>query len=100
MFNFTITVSESLVKILPVALQEHPSKKSQIRKLIYFFGSAVASGGDMTQKQADALLDDLTTDGNQIYPEKIEEFGTKLFHLHKLYGENIPYYDLNRLNAW
>lgn len=100
MFNMTITVSESLYKVMPAVLQEHPSKKRQIRKLLYFFGSAIATGGDMTQEQADALLDDLTTDGKQIYSEKIEEFGNKLLHLHKLYGENIPYYDLNRLNGW
>lgn len=53
----------------------------------------------MTQEQADSFLDDLTTDGEQIYSEKIEEFGNKLLHLHKIYGENIPLYVLHTLNG-
>ncbi len=56
MFNLTITISESLFKLLPVSMQEHPSRKRQIRKLIYFFGSAIGNGGDMTQEVFYQLL--------------------------------------------
>ena len=49
LFNLTITVAESLPKIIPVVQQEHQSKKKQIRKLVHFFGNAIATGGDMNQ---------------------------------------------------
>ena len=39
----------------------------------------------MTQDQADSLLDDFTTDGKQIYFDKIEEFGNNLSSLQKKY---------------
>ena len=39
MFNLTITVAESLPKIIPVVQQEHPSKKRLVRKLVISSGT-------------------------------------------------------------
>lgn len=82
------------------AEEKYPSKKRQIRKLGMLYGNAVSAGGDMSPGLAETLLDDLSTDGKQIYSDKIKKFGDDLLSLIRLHGMDIPPSSLNRLNGW
>ncbi len=64
------------------------------------YGNAVSAGGDMSPGLAETLLDDLSTDGKQIYSDKIKKFGDDLLSLIRLHGMDIPPSSLNRLNGW
>ena len=68
--------------------------------MIFMLGHACSCGGDMNDSLADELLDDLSTDGREIYSEKIRAFALKLQLLVKRYGMDIPVRGLERLNGW
>lgn len=96
MFNLTITVSEAFIPAAIAAEREYPSKRKNIRRLASFFAQAVASGGDMNEEMAEEFLDGLSTDGKQIFSDKISSFGSKLLTLTNRYGFDIPISELSR----
>ena len=63
-------------------------------------GHSCSCGGDIDNSLADELLNDLSTDGREIYSEKIRAFALKLQLLVKRYGMDIPVRGLERLNGW
>lgn len=97
MFGLTMTLAEAYTIAIIGAEKQHPSKKKILRKLAALYGSAVASGGDMAPTLAETLLDDLSTDGDHLYSDKIERFGEELLNLVNLHGMDIPPYDMNCL---
>ena len=97
MFKLTITLSEAFIPAAMAAEREYPSKKKKLRRLATFFAHATSAGGDMTEKMAEELLDDLTTDGKQIYSDKITSLGTRLLALSNRYGIDIPFSHLHPL---
>lgn len=54
----------------------------------------------MNPDLAQLLLEDLSTDGKEIYSTKIQEFGSDLLKLLQIYGLDIPIARLNHLNGW
>lgn len=99
MFNLTMTVAEAFIPASIEFERKSPSKKKVIRKLSSFFAQSVSCGGDMTDEIAETLLDDLSTDGSQIYSDKIQDFGSRLLTLTNRYGFEIPLSELSRLNG-
>ena len=99
MFNLTMTVAESFVPAAVEYERRYPAKKKNIRKLSTFFAQAVACGGDMNEKMAEDLLDDLSTDGKQIFSDKISSFGSRLLILNNRHGFDTPFSELNHLNG-
>lgn len=85
-----MTVAEMYTRAAFAAADEYPSKQRQIKKLAIFYGNAVAIPGDMSEAKATALLDDLSTDRDQIYSGKITAFGNDLLFLTNQYGMDIP----------
>ena len=63
-------------------------------------GRACSCGGDMNDSLADELLDDLSTDGREIYSDKIRAFALKLQLFLKRHGMDIPVRELEHLNGW
>ena len=63
-------------------------------------GHACRCGGDMNDSLANELLDGLSTDGREIYSDKIKAFALKLQLLVKRYGMDIPVRELEHLNGW
>lgn len=63
-------------------------------------GHACSCGGDIDNSLADELLDDLSTDGREIYSDKIKAFAHKLQLFLKRYGMDIPVRELEHLNGW
>ena len=100
MFNMTMTIAEAYIPTLIAAEERYPSKKKLLRKLSIVYAHAVASGGDMSPSLAEALLEDLSTDGKQPYSSKIEKFGSELITLIQTHGMDIPPYRLHHLNGW
>ncbi|MCM1429796.1 MAG: hypothetical protein NC097_08400 [Clostridium sp.] len=90
MFPLTIGVVEGYSRMAFAAAEENPSKRKQLKRLAMFLGNAVAIAGDMNEKIADKLLDDLSTDGEQIYSDEIASFGNNLRLLTNRYGVDIP----------
>lgn len=90
MWPLTMTVAEIYTRAALAAADETPSKKRQIKKLAIFYSNAVAIAGDMDEAKATSLLDDLSTDGNQLYSDKITAFGNDLLFLTTQYGMDIP----------
>jgi hypothetical protein len=54
----------------------------------------------MTHSIAKELLDDLSTDGNKIYSEKIASSGTRMMLLVKQYGIDIPLDKMCEVDGW
>jgi hypothetical protein len=54
----------------------------------------------MTHTIAKELLDDLSTDGDKIYSDKIAAFGNKMMMLVKKYGIDIPLDKMCEVNGW
>lgn len=90
MFKATMPVAESYVLAGQAFSKSYPSKAKIIRSIINLFGVTASIGGDMTEKYAEELLDDLSTDGNQLYSDKISELGSQLLFLTRQYGMDIP----------
>ena len=100
LFPMVMTVAEAYVPTSIAAEKEYPSRKKAIRTMAYMLANASGAGGDMNQALADELLDDLETDGDAIYSDKIREYGERLLFLTQRYGIDIPINDFNRLNGW
>lgn len=94
MWPLTLTVAEIYTRAALAAADESPSKKRQIN---IFYSNAVAIAGDMDETKANELLDDLSTDGNQLYSDKITAFGNRLIFLNTQYGMDIPPSKLSQL---
>lgn len=72
--------------------RETLSVKKDIRNLAKFYTNAIAIGGDLTPNIADELLDDLTTDGNQLYYDKTHHHRCKTYFPNRQYSMDIPPY--------
>lgn len=90
MFKATMPVAEAYVIAGQAFSKSYPSKAKIIRSIQNLYGVSASIGGDMTDELAEELLDDLSTDGNQLYSDKISDLGTKLIFLTRQYGFDIP----------
>lgn len=90
MFSMTMPIAEMFVKICIAAENQFPAHKKTIRHLAYLYMHSCGLGGDMSQRLADKLLDNLTTDGRNIDSEEIAVLGSSLLSLTRKYGKDIP----------
>lgn len=90
MFPQTIKIDEIYMRAAFAAADEYHSKSRQIKKLVIFFGNAMAIAGDMSEEKANNLLEDLSTDGKSLYSDKIATIANKLLFLTNQYGMDIP----------
>ena len=67
--------------------------------LLNKLGHSCSCGGDMDDSLANELLNDLSTDGREIYSDKIKAFSLKLQLLVKRYCMDIPISELEHLNG-
>ena len=76
-FEYPFTTLMTLSDAFPYASQalatQHPGLRKVIRHLQDTFCYWTAVAGDMSQKKADELLDDISTDGKRIDSEKIAQ---------------------------
>lgn len=100
MFKATMTVAEAYVIAGQAFSKSYPSKAKTIRSIQNLYGVSVSIGGDMSDYLAEELLDDLSTDGNQLYSDKIQALGSKLLFLNRQYGMDIPSSKLSLLMDW
>ncbi|MCM1142957.1 MAG: hypothetical protein NC453_30705 [Muribaculum sp.] len=100
MFKATMPVAEAYVIGAQAFSKSYPSKERVIKRLAMFYANAVAIAGDMNEAKAIALLDDLSTDGNQLYSDKITGFGNDILFLTTQYGMDIPPTKLALLMGW
>lgn len=99
MFPLTMAIAEAYIQALVAMGHKYPTKRKQIKRLGDFYTYAISAGGDMTGELAETLLEDLSTDGKDIYSPKIKEFGENILCLLRQYGPEIPSTVLNRLNG-
>lgn len=78
----------------------YPSRKKAIRTFEYMLANACGAGGEMKPELVDQLLDYLSTDGDQIFIDKIKKLGDRLLFLTHRYCIDIPDSEFNRLNGW
>lgn len=95
-----MTLSEGYMIAGKEMADKFPAKQKTIKQLTIFLGNAVANAEGMSPDKAEELLDDHSTDGEQIYSDKIQAFGNNLLHLTTQYGIDIPYPILTHLNGW
>lgn len=100
LFPMVMTVCEGFVPSSIAAEKRYPSSRKAIRTLAYMLGHSCGAGGDMNPCLADELLDDLSTDGHDIYSDKIKKYGENLLRLTVRHGIDIPVSEFNRLNGW
>lgn len=100
MFQLTMTAAETYNLCISAFEGKYPSKKKQIRKIASLFMYAIGCAGDMAPDLAESLLDDLSTDGDNIYSDKIADFGFRILKLMDLYGIDIPPSVLNKHNGY
>lgn len=100
MWPLTMTVAEIYTRVAFAFADEYPSKSRQIKKLAIFYGNAVAIAGDMSEAKATDLLEDLSTDGTNLYSDKITDFGNDLLFQTTQYGMDIPPSKLAQLMGW
>ena len=93
-------VAETYVPSAMTAEKRFPSNKKAIRSMILMLDHACSCGGDKNDSLTDELLVDLSTDGREIYSNKIKAFALKLQLLVKRYGMDIPVRELEHLNGW
>lgn len=99
-FPLAMVVCEAYAHYIGALMKKYPTRKRKIHRLGDFFMYAVAAGGDMTPKLTESLLDDLSTDGEEIYSDKIKAFGANILKLLQIHGSEIPPSRLNSLNGW
>lgn len=100
LFPMVMTVTEGLALTAKAAENRWPEHKRAIRMLVYLLCHSCGAGGDMKDRLAEELLDDIETDGKQIYSEKIKKYGESLLRMTRKYGMDILMPDWNRLNGW
>lgn len=76
-FEYLFTTLMTLSDVFPYASQafanQHPKLRKDIRNLQNTFCYWISIAGDMSEKHADQLLDDISTDGKRIDSEKIAQ---------------------------
>ena len=72
-FTTLMTLSDAFPYVTQAFASQHPGLKKVIRHLQDTFCYWTAVAGDMSQKKADELLDDISTDGKRIDSEKIAQ---------------------------
>ena len=92
-------VAEVYVPSAIAAEKSFLSNKKAIRNMVFMLGHACSCGGDMNDSLADELLDDLSTDGREIYSDMIKAFALKLQLLVKRSSMGIPVHELEHLNG-
>lgn len=100
LFPMVMTVAEGYTPAGVGAETKYPSNKKAVRMMAYLLANACGAGGDMDNTLADELLDDLSTDGDEIYSDKIKVFGTRLLILTKNHGIDIPLSLWHSLIGW
>lgn len=100
LFPMVMTVAEGFIPTSIAAEKRYPTSKKAIRTMAYMLANASGAGGDMNDRLAEELLDDIETDGDQIYSVKIKKYGENLLLLTRKYGIDIPISEFNRLNGW
>lgn len=100
LFPMVMTIAEAYVVAAKAAGDEYPSEKRAIRTMVSLLVNSCGVGGDMKEPQAQEFLDDISTDGDKIYSDKIKDFGEKLHFLTQRYGVDIPYSQINSLHGW
>lgn len=100
LFPMVMTVAEGYIPASIAAEKQYPSRKKSIRTIAYMLANACGAAGDMKPELADELLDDLETDGQQIYSDKIKKYGERLLFLTQRHGIDIPVSEFTRLNGW
>ena len=100
MFKATMTVAEAYVIAGQAFSKSYPSKAKIIRSIQNLYGVSVSIGGDMSNELAEEQLDDISTDGNQLYSDKIQALGSKILFLTRQYGFDIPPTKLQSIIGW
>ncbi len=90
LFPMVMTVAEGYTPAAIAAEKKYPASKKAVRMMAYLLANASGAGGDMNDALANELLDDLSTDGDEIYSDKIKAFGTRLLIFTKKHGIDIP----------
>lgn len=100
MFNLVTKMSDSYMIASSAYASRFPSKRKAVTEIAAFFAHATSCGGDLQPDLADELLNDLSTDGEKLYSDKIVAFGLKLLDLTHQYGIDIPLSLMNELDGW
>lgn len=100
LFPMVMTVAEGYTPAAIAAEKKYPLSKKAIRMMAYLLANASGAGGDMNQSLADDMLDNLSTDGKEIYSDEIKKFGTRLLILTKNHGIDIPISQWHSLIGW
>ncbi len=90
LFPMVMTVAEGYTPAAIAAEKKYQASKKTVRMMAYLLANASGARGDMNDTLADELLDDLSTDGVEIYSDKIKAFGTRLIIFTKKHGIDIP----------
>jgi hypothetical protein len=98
-FSMVMKVAESYLMGTSAYGRKFPSKHKTVMEIGAFYAHATSCGGDLTPALAEELLNDLSTDGEKIYSDKIANFGSKLLALTHKYGIDIPLSMINDLNV-
>lgn len=93
MFKATMTVAEAYIFAGQAFSKSYPSKAKIILSIQNLYGVSVSIGGDMSDELAEELLDDISTDGNQLY-------GSKILFLTRQYGFDIQSFKLQSIIGW
>jgi hypothetical protein len=100
MFKRVMMVADNYMVAGGALARKNPAKGKVIIPILEFYAAATASAGDMTPALAEELLDDLSTDGDKIYSDKIASFGNRMMLLVKKYGIDIPLDKMCEVNGW
>ena len=73
LFTTLMTLSEAFLYATQGFASQHPGLRKVIRNLQNTFLYWISVAGDMSQKKADELLDDIYTDGKRIDSEKVAQ---------------------------
>lgn len=90
LFQMIMIVSEGYAPAAMMAERKYATNKKAIRTMAYLFVNACGACGDMSPELADELIEDLSTDGIDIYSDKIKKFGEDLLFLTRSHGVDIP----------
>lgn len=99
LFPMVMTVTESYIVAAKGAMNAFPSEQKTIRTVAELLVHSCGVGGDISDKLAEKFLDDLSTDGKDIYSDKIKAYGVQLLFLTQRFGIDIPYHLILSLNG-
>lgn len=95
-----MTVAEGYTPAAISAEKKYPASKKAVRMMAYLLANVSGAGSDMNGTLADELLDDLSTDGKEIFSDKIKAFGMRLLILTKNHSIDIPIPQWHSLICW